>query len=79
MAGRRLRTQRVMGAMSDGMGGRPQPESQPMSKATADWYVVQTGGQLQGFLHEDGNWHLYAPAPIAVQPKILTDQMKQDR
>ncbi|HKD97982.1 MAG TPA: hypothetical protein VKB69_10315 [Micromonosporaceae bacterium] len=41
----------------------PQPGSQPMDKLTADFYVAYTGGQLQAFLHDDGNWYLYAPRP----------------
>jgi len=34
-----------------------------MDKLTADFYVAYTGGQLQAFLHDDGNWYLYAPRP----------------
>jgi hypothetical protein len=58
--------------MSNESDGRPVPGSQPMSKQTAEWYVAQTNGALQAFLHEDGNWYLYAPKPVPVglEPKI---------
>lgn len=44
--------------MQDDINGTPQPQSQPMSKDVARWYVDFTGGQFQAFLHSDGSWYL---------------------
>jgi hypothetical protein len=43
--------------------GKAQPCSGPMTREVADWYVQYTCGQLQAFLHEDGNRYLYASSP----------------
>ncbi len=58
--------------MSHDHDGTPQPQSQPMTKETAMWYVQHTQGQLQAFLHADGNWYLYAPKPIEVPDQLPT-------
>jgi hypothetical protein len=47
--------------------GRPIPASQPMSREAAEWYAAYTDGQLVPFLHENGDWYLYAPNPAPVR------------
>jgi hypothetical protein len=59
-AGNRLEECRASGTSITQL---PQPDSQPLSRETADWYVNYTANQLQAFQHDNGNWYLHAPKP----------------
>ena len=51
--------------------GTPQPASHAMDKASADFYVAYTGGQLLAYRHADGEWYLYAPREAGVADEAV--------
>ena len=65
--------------MSQEQDSTPQPASGPMDRATAEWYVRFTEGQLQPFQHENGDWYLHQsePEPVGVQPKARAGETVQ--